>query len=94
MNKILGVVILKEMLGIMVDKTVGESIEKAIEITVMIEAEAGLEKGHFPEIMAIIKLEVEVRVDPGHDPELTQIGIEFVVISVGNTIISQGLSYF
>ena len=29
MNIILGEVILEEMLGIMVDKTVGESIEKA-----------------------------------------------------------------
>ena len=74
----------------MVDKIVEEIIETAIEITVMIEAEIGLEKGHFLEIMAIIELEVQATVDPGQDPELAQIGIEFIVISGGNTIILQG----
>ena len=74
----------------MVDKTVEESIETIIEMTVMTEAGTGLEKGHFPEIMAIIELEVQATVDPGQDPELAQIGIEFIVISVGNTIILQG----
>ena len=34
-------------------------------MTVMIEAGTGLEKGHFPEIMAIIELEVQTKVDPG-----------------------------
>ena len=38
MNRILGEVILEETLGIIVDKIVGETIEKALEITVMIEA--------------------------------------------------------
>ena len=90
MNKILREVTLEEMLEIMVNKTVEESIEKAIEITVMTEAGTGLEKGHFPEIMAKIELEVQTTVDPGQDPELAQIGIGFIVISVGNTIISQG----
>ena len=72
----------------MADKTVEESIETAIEMT---EAGTCLEKGHFPEIMAIIELEVQATVDPGgQDPELAQIGIEFVVISVGNMIILQG----
>ena len=70
MNKILGENILEETLGIMVDKSVEESIETAIEITVMIEAGTGLEKGHFPEIMAIVELEVQVTVDIGQDPEL------------------------
>ena len=37
----------------MVDKTVEENMETAIEMTVMTEAERGLEKGHFPEIMAL-----------------------------------------
>ena len=37
---------------------VEENIEIAIEMTVMIEAGTGLERGHFPEIMAIIELEV------------------------------------
>ena len=68
----------------------GESIEISIEMTVMTEAGTDLEKGHFPEIMATIELEAQVIVDPGQDQELAQTGIEFVVISVGNTIISQG----
>ena len=59
-------------------------------MTVMTVAGTGLEKGHLPEIMAIIELEVQATVDPGKEPELAQTGIEFVVISVGNTIISQG----
>ena len=59
-------------------------------MTVMIEAGTGLERGHFPEIMAIIELEVQAKVDLGQDPELAQIGIEFIVTSVGNMIISQG----
>ena len=71
----------------MVDKTVEEITEIAIEMT---EAGTGLEKGHFPAIMAIIELEAQATVDPGQDPELAQIGIEFIVISVGNMIILQG----
>ena len=74
----------------MVDKTVEENIETAIEMTVMTEAGTHLEKGCFPEIMAITELEVQAIVDPGQDPEPAQIGIEYIVISVGNTIISQG----
>ena len=61
-----------------------------VGMTVMTEAGTGLERGHFPEIMAIIELEVQAKVDPDWGPELAQIGIEFIVISVGNTIISQG----
>ena len=56
----------------------------------MTEAETGLEKGYFPEIMAIIELKVKAAVNPGQDPALTQIGIEYIVISVGNMIISKG----
>ena len=89
-EKILREVILEETLGIMVDKTVEESIEIAIEMTVVTEAGTGLEKGHFPKIMAIIELQVQVTVVPGQDSELAQIGIIFIVISVGNMIISQG----
>ena len=70
----------------MVDKTVGESTETATKIPVMVEVGTGPERGHFPEIMAIIKLEVHAIVDPGQDPELVQIGIEYIVISVGNMI--------
>ena len=90
MSNILGEVILGETLGIMVDKIVEESVEIAIEIMVMIEAGTGLEKDHFPEIMAIIELEVQATVDAGQDPEPAQIGIEIIVISVGNMIILQG----
>ena len=59
-------------------------------MAVMIETGTGLERGHFPEIMAIIEPEVQAKVDPDQGPELVQIGIEFVVISVGNMIILQG----
>ena len=58
-------------------------------MTVMIEAGTGLERDHFPEIMVIIELEVQAKVDPDQGPELAQIGIEFIVISVGNMIILQ-----
>ena len=54
----------------MADKTVEENIEIAIGMTVMTEGGTGLEKGHFPEIMAITELEVQAKVDPGQDPEL------------------------
>ena len=54
---------LGETLEVMVDKTVEENIEIAIEMTVMIEAGTGLEIGHFPDIMAIIELEVQAKVD-------------------------------
>ena len=59
-------------------------------MTVMTEAGTGLEKGCFPEIMAITELEVQVKVDPSQGQELAQMGIEFIVISVGNMIILQG----
>ena len=75
----------------MVDKTVEESIETDIEMTVMTEAGTGLEKGHFPEIIAaILEIEVQAKVDPGQDPEQVQIGIESNVISTGNAIILKG----
>ena len=62
-------------------------------MTVITEAGTGLEKGHFPEtIAAILEVELEVQaiVGPGQDHEQVQIGIEFNVISVEITIISQG----
>ena len=40
--------------------------------------------------MAIIELEVQAKVDQDQGPELAQIGIEFIVIGVGNMIILQG----
>ena len=53
----------------MVDKIVEENIETIIEMTVMIEAGTGLQKGHFPEIMATIKVGVQAIVGPGQDQE-------------------------
>ena len=53
----------------MVDKIVEESTETAMEMTVMTEAGTGLEKGHFPEIMAPIELRVQATVGPGQDQE-------------------------
>ena len=57
---------------------------------VMIEVGTGLETCHFPEIMAMIEAEVQAKVDPDQGTELAQIGIEFIVLSVGNMIILQG----
>ena len=70
MSNILGEVIFGEMLEVMVDKRVEENIEIAIGMTVITEAGKGLERGHFPEIMAVIELEVQDKVDPGQYPEL------------------------
>ena len=89
MNKIIGEVILEEAWGTIVEGIVEENTETAIQMTVLTEAGTGLERGHFPEIMVIIELEIQATVGPGQDPKLAQIGIEFVVISVGNMIISQ-----
>ena len=43
----------------------------------------------FPEIMEIKELEAQAIVDPGQDPEVEQIGIECIVIGVGNRITLQ-----
>ena len=40
---------------------------------VMIEAGTGVEKGHFPEAIAIIEIEVQAIVGPGQDWEPVQI---------------------
>ena len=52
----------------------------------MVEVGTGPKIGHFPQIMEIIELEAQAIVDLGQDPELVQIGIEYIVISVGNKI--------
>ena len=70
----------------MVDKIVEESTETTTEMTIMVEVGTSPQRGHFPEIMAIMELDTQARVDPGQDPELVQIGIEYIVISVGNMI--------
>ena len=58
-------------------------------MTVMVEVGTDPERGCFQEIMAIIELEAQGIVDPGQNPELVQIAIEYIVISVGNTITSR-----
>ena len=73
----------------MVDKIVEDSTETNTGMTITVEVGTGPERGHFPEIMAIIETEAQAIVDPCQDPELVQIGIEYVVISVGYTITSQ-----
>ena len=75
----------------MADRTVEESIETVIEMTVMTEAGSGPEKGHFFRNMATMQeTEVQAVVGPGQDQEQVQTRIEFDVISVGNMIILQG----
>ena len=71
-------------------KTLEESIETIIEMTVMTEAGTGLKKCCFPEtIAAILEIRVQAIVGPGQDQEQVQIETEFNGISVGNKIISQ-----
>ena len=61
-------------------------------MTDMTETGTGLEKGHFPKTIAtILEIEVKAIVGPGQDQEQVQTGIEFSVISVGSTIIFQGI---
>ena len=72
----------------MINRIAEESIETITEMTVMIEAETGLEKGHFPETIAtIVEIEVQATVGLSQDPEQVPIETEFNVISVGNMII-------
>ena len=60
----------------MPDKTAEENTEiTVIGMTVMTKVEIGLEKGHFPEIMAVIELGVQANVDQGQDLEQVQTGI-------------------
>ena len=90
MNKIIGEGILEEMWGTTLDKTVEESMEAIIEMTVMTEAGTGLDKGHFRETIAtIIEIEIQAIVDPGQDQEQEWIETEFDVISVENKNTSQ-----
>ena len=61
----------------MADKTAEENIEIiVIGMIVMTEVGIGLEKGHFPEIMAVIELGLQAIVDQGQDLEQVQTGIE------------------
>ena len=73
----------------MVDRIVEESIEAIIEMTVMIEAATGLEKGHFTEAIITIEIGVQAVVGPGKDQEQVLIETKYNVIRVGNMIILQ-----
>ena len=57
------------MLGIMRDKIAQESIEIITGMEVMTEEGTGLEKGHFPETLALIEIGVQATVGPGQDQE-------------------------
>ena len=59
----------------MADKTAEENIEiTVIEMIVMIEVGIGLEKGCFPEIMAVTELGVQAIVDQGQDLQQVETG--------------------
>ena len=60
----------------MTDRIVEENIETITEMTVMIEAGTGLEKGHFPEAITTIEIGVQAIVGPGQDQEQVQIETE------------------
>ena len=90
MNKIIEGITLEEPQGTTIDRVVEENTETAIEITDMTEAGTGLEKDHFPEtVTTILEKEVQAIIGPGQDQKQVQIGIEFDVISVGNTFTLQ-----
>ena len=72
----------------MTHRIVKENIEQITEMTGMTEVGTDLEKGHFPEILTIIRIGVQAIVGQGQDREQVQIEIEYDVISVGNMIIS------
>ena len=76
MNKITEEETSEETLGAMTDRIVEDNIEAGIEMTVMIEAGTGLEKGHFPEAITTIEIGVQTIVDPGQDQEQEQIETE------------------
>ena len=59
MSKVIGEIISGKIQEIIRDKTAEENIEITVMgMIVMTEVGIGLEKGHFPEIMAVIELRV------------------------------------
>ena len=68
-DKTIETVIFEETLEGMEDKIIEEDIEM-IEITIIIKAGIGQEKGHFQEIMVTVELGVQVTVGQGQDLEL------------------------
>ena len=88
MNKVLGEETSEETWGGLTDRIVEENIETITEMTVMIEAGTGLEKGHFLEAIIIIKIGVQAIVGLGQYQEQVLIETEYHIMSVGNMIIS------
>ena len=60
----------------MTDRIVVKSIETFTEMTVMIEAGTGLEKGCFPEVRTAKGIGVQAIAGPSQDQEQVQIEIE------------------
>ena len=56
----------------MTDRVAEERIGTITEMTGMIEAGTGLERGHFPEAITTIEIGVQTSVGPGWDPEQVQ----------------------
>ena len=77
LSKVIGEIISGKIQSIMADKTGEENIEiSVIGMIFMTEVGIGLEKGCFPEIMAVIELGVQAIVDQGQDIEQVQTGRE------------------
>ena len=69
MNKTIGEETSEEALGALTGRVAKERIGTITEMTDMIEAGTGLEKGHFPETITTIEMGVQAIVGPGQDPE-------------------------
>ena len=70
-NRIIGEEISEETLGALADRVAEERIGTITEMTGMIEAGTGLERGCFPETITI-EIGVQAKVGPGQDPEHVQ----------------------
>ena len=60
----------------MTDRIAEENIGTITEMTAMIDAGIGLEKGCFPEVITTIEIGVQAIVGPGQDHEQVQTEIE------------------
>ena len=73
MNRITGEETSEGTWGALTDRIVEESIGTITEMTVMIEAGTGLEKGSFPEAITTIETGIQAIVGPGQNQEWVQI---------------------
>ena len=77
MGKVTGEIILEKIQEFIADRIAEENTKTIVTgMTVIIGAGIGLEKGHFPETLAVIELGVQAIVDQGQDLEEAQTGIE------------------